>query len=178
MYLRSPTRHYYLLPDNAHLFIYSVLLNAGPALIKSLLGIPRQQPVETRSIVQLLQHSFPATAIQGAPVGKNAEGRKQQTPNYSRAAVTPANPLKRTEGKVWNLVRYFCRKHLCHKHFSAQLTGLGQLCPERSTVLFQLVEMLAFLPVIDGFNDPMDDDDLPQELVSYFETRYTGGERS
>ena len=36
---------------------------------------------------------------------------------------------------------------------------------------------LAFLPATDGFNEPMDDDDLPQELVSYFETRYTGGER-
>lgn len=178
MYLRSPTRHYYLLPDNAHLFIYSVLLNIGPALIKSLLGIPRQQPVETGCIIQLLQHSFPAITIQGAPVGENAEGRKQQTPNYSTAAVTPANPLKRTKGKVWNLLQYFCSKHLCHKHFSAQLTGLGQFCHGRSTVLFQLVEMLAFLPVIDGFNDPMDDDDLPQELVSYLETRYTGGERS
>lgn len=111
-------------------------------------------------------------------MGENAEGRKQQTPNYSTAAVTPANPLKRTKGKVWNLLQYFCSKHLCHKHFSAQLTGLGQFCHGRSTVLFQLVEMLAFLPVIDGFNDPMDDDDLPQELVSYLETRYTGGERS
>ena len=111
-------------------------------------------------------------------MGKNAEGRKQQTPNYSRAAVTPANALKRTEGKVWNLVRYFCSKHLHHKHFSAQWTGLGQFFHERSTVLLQLVEMLAFLPAIDGFNEPMDDDDLPQELVSYFETRYTGGERS
>ena len=40
--------------------------------------------------------------------------------------------------------------------------------------------MLAFLPVsdiIDGFMELTDDDDLPEELVSYFETHYTGGER-
>ena len=40
--------------------------------------------------------------------------------------------------------------------------------------------MLAFLPVrdvIDGFVELTDDDDLPQELVSYSETHYTGGER-
>ncbi|XP_068225286.1 uncharacterized protein [Palaemon carinicauda] len=39
---------------------------------------------------------------------------------------------------------------------------------------------LAFLPVqdiIDGFIELSDDDDLPQELVSYFETHYRGGER-
>ena len=40
--------------------------------------------------------------------------------------------------------------------------------------MLQLVEMLAFLPAIDGFNEPMDDDDLPQELVSCFETHYIG----
>ena len=40
--------------------------------------------------------------------------------------------------------------------------------------------MLAFLPVskvIDGFVELTEDNDLPQELVSYFETHYTGGER-
>ena len=39
---------------------------------------------------------------------------------------------------------------------------------------------LAFLPVhcvIDRFIELSDDDDLPQELVSYFETHYIGGER-
>ncbi|XP_066969100.1 uncharacterized protein [Macrobrachium rosenbergii] len=39
---------------------------------------------------------------------------------------------------------------------------------------------LAFLPVqdvIDGFIELSDDDDLPQELVSYFEMHYIGGER-
>ena len=39
---------------------------------------------------------------------------------------------------------------------------------------------LAFLPVhdvIDGFIELSDDDDLPQELVSYFETHYIGGGR-
>lgn len=104
------------------------------------------------------------------PVGKNAEEGKQQTPNYSRAAVTPANALKRTEGKVWNLVRYFCSKHLHHKHFSAEWTGLGQFCHERSTVLLQLVEMLAFLPAIDGFNEPKDDDDLPKNWFLFWNT--------
>ena len=37
---------------------------------------------------------------------------------------------------------------------------------------------LAFLPVsdiIDGFMELTDDDDLPEELVSYFETHYIGG---
>ena len=39
---------------------------------------------------------------------------------------------------------------------------------------------LAFLPVhdvIDGFIELLDDNNLPQELVSYFEMHYTGGER-
>lgn len=39
---------------------------------------------------------------------------------------------------------------------------------------------LAFLPVcdvIDGFRKLTDDDDLPQEFVSYFEIHYIGGER-
>ena len=39
--------------------------------------------------------------------------------------------------------------------------------------------VLAFLPVskvIDGFVELTEDNDLPQELVSYFETHYTGGE--
>ncbi|XP_076064968.1 uncharacterized protein LOC143039010 [Oratosquilla oratoria] len=39
---------------------------------------------------------------------------------------------------------------------------------------------LAFLPiddVIDGFEELTDDDDFPQELVSYFETYYIGGMR-
>ena len=39
---------------------------------------------------------------------------------------------------------------------------------------------LPFLPVqdvIEGFLELTDDDDLPQELVSYFETHYIGGER-
>lgn len=40
--------------------------------------------------------------------------------------------------------------------------------------------MLAFLPVgdiIDGFIELAYDSDLPQKLVSYFETHYSGGER-
>ena len=40
--------------------------------------------------------------------------------------------------------------------------------------------MLVFLPVsdiTDGFIELTDDDDLAQELVSYFETHYIGGER-
>lgn len=39
---------------------------------------------------------------------------------------------------------------------------------------------LAFLPpadVVDGFVELTDDEDIPQELVSYFETYYIGGER-
>ncbi|XP_040575190.1 uncharacterized protein asrij isoform X1 [Lepeophtheirus salmonis] len=39
---------------------------------------------------------------------------------------------------------------------------------------------LAFLPipdVIDGFIELADDDDLPQEFISYFETHFIGGER-
>ena len=40
--------------------------------------------------------------------------------------------------------------------------------------------MLAFLPVsnfTDDFTELIDDDDLDQELISYFETHYIGRER-
>ena len=47
-------------------------------------------------------------------------------------------------------------------------------------VVVAVLKQLAFLPVstfIDGFIKLIDDNDLPQELVSYFQTYYIGGER-
>ena len=104
-------------------------------------------------------------------MGENPEEKKQQTPNYSITAELHPPTLSKEQREMFGtsfgifVVSIFVASIFLH--------SLRQFCCERFTIWFQLVEMLTFLPVIDGFNELMDDDDLPWELVSYFETQYT-----
>lgn len=89
-------------------------------------------------------------------------------------------------------LKHLCHRHHCHKHFYCKylhwiIDWLWGKCPVKDEITGWQVwfdtlvstgwNVLAFLPVGDIINGFIELADLPQELISYFETQYIGGER-
>lgn len=107
---------------------------------------------------------------------------------YLRPNVNPASVMLDFEKASMNAINMLfpeaqlsgCLFHLCQSVYR-KIVELGFKNKYNNEEIFSLkcrcLSALSFLPVsdvIDGFEQLIDDDDLPQELVAYFEVNYIG----